>query len=187
MAVKRYVWREGHQYGADANAVGREIERVGKRLGKEVDGLSAEDVVEAARVESSPLHGLFTWDDSEAAEEWRKYEARGVMRSIRIVKTDETGAESRSIVYAAVRVEGEKDRLYVPVSKAMRQDNLRRQMIAAAISGLEGWKARFCELADEASFASSCVDAAIKDLRRIDAETPKKIAGRKRETVLAEV
>lgn len=38
--------------------------------------LKAEDVVEAARDASSPLHDKFEWDDSEAAERYRLIQAR---------------------------------------------------------------------------------------------------------------
>lgn len=38
--------------------------------------LMPEDVVQAARRESSPLHSQFEWDDGEAAERYRIWQAR---------------------------------------------------------------------------------------------------------------
>jgi hypothetical protein len=38
-------------------------------------------MVEAARDPESALHGLFTWDDSEAAEKWRIAEAQKYLRT----------------------------------------------------------------------------------------------------------
>jgi len=38
--------------------------------------LQPKSVVDAARDEASPLHSLFTWDDTEAAEQYRLIEAR---------------------------------------------------------------------------------------------------------------
>jgi hypothetical protein len=44
--------------------------------------IRAEDVVAAARPEKSPLHRFFTWDDTEAAERYRIYEARNLLRCV---------------------------------------------------------------------------------------------------------
>jgi hypothetical protein len=39
-----------------------------------------EEVIEAARPADSPLHSRFTWDDSEAAHQWRLMQARNLLR-----------------------------------------------------------------------------------------------------------
>ncbi len=54
-----------------------------RRLAAEAPGglLKAEDVVEAAKDASSPLHPLFEWDDSEAAKQFRIQQARQVVRA----------------------------------------------------------------------------------------------------------
>jgi len=38
------------------------------------------DVVEAAKNKKSPLHACFTWDDGEAAQQFRLLEARNLLR-----------------------------------------------------------------------------------------------------------
>lgn len=53
------------------------------RLAKKAKGrITPRDVVEAARSASSPLHGYFEWNDSEAAERYREIQARTLLRSI---------------------------------------------------------------------------------------------------------
>ena len=47
--------------------------------------LSAEDVLEAASDSASPLHGLFTWDDTEAAVQYRLQQASGLIRAYVVV------------------------------------------------------------------------------------------------------
>lgn len=42
-------------------------------------------VIEAAKPEGSPLHGAFTWDDSEAAAKYRVIEAQRLIRRCEIV------------------------------------------------------------------------------------------------------
>ncbi len=51
--------------------------------------LTAEQVVEDARDPDSPLHGYFTWDDTEAANAHRLNEARALIRSVKVVVTYE--------------------------------------------------------------------------------------------------
>lgn len=54
--------------------------------------LSASDLVDDARHESSPLHVMFEWDDSVAAEAYRIDQAEGVIRRVKVhvVITPET-------------------------------------------------------------------------------------------------
>jgi Glu-tRNA(Gln) amidotransferase subunit E-like FAD-binding protein len=46
--------------------------------------LTPEDAIEDAKDEESPLHQHFTWDDSDAAHKQRLYEARALIRSVRV-------------------------------------------------------------------------------------------------------
>lgn len=56
----------------------------------ETDGrLVPEAVVEAAASPTSPLHRYFTWDDTEAAHEYRKQQARKLIRVVRVVVQEE--------------------------------------------------------------------------------------------------
>lgn len=50
-------------------------------------------VVEDARDKRSPLHHYFTWNDSEAAEQWRLEQARQLIRSVKIT----VNIENRSV------------------------------------------------------------------------------------------
>lgn len=47
--------------------------------------LRAEDVVDTARSPDHPLHKYFTWDDSEAAEQWRLTQARHLIRKVLVI------------------------------------------------------------------------------------------------------
>jgi hypothetical protein len=52
--------------------------------------LTPEDVVSDARSAKSPLHGLFTWDDKEAAHQHRLMVARSIIRSVKVEVLTET-------------------------------------------------------------------------------------------------
>lgn len=55
--------------------------------------LQPEAVVEAARPDDSPLHSSFTWDDTEAAHQYRLWQARVLIRSI--VQYIDVGGEEK--------------------------------------------------------------------------------------------
>lgn len=164
MSVIRYKWSDGSRFQADPAPIGKAIDKLGKRLGKDFEGLTAEDVVSEASKTSSPLHGLFTWDDAEAASEYRKSQARLVLRSIEIVILS-TGKEQTFVGRVAVRTEPGGERTYVPTTLAARQESLRSQMVGDAIAGLTGWKRRYESLAG-ASTAITLVEQAIESLEQ---------------------
>lgn len=56
--------------------------------------LTAESVVEAAQDEDSPLHSYFTWDDGEAARQYRLSQARALIRHIHVTMPDDKGESS---------------------------------------------------------------------------------------------
>jgi hypothetical protein len=63
--------------GGKSGVIEAELARIHQQHGK----LTAEIVVEAARDKRSALHSCFTWDDTLAAEEWRKEQARRLIQS----------------------------------------------------------------------------------------------------------
>jgi len=62
--------------------------------------LTPDAVIADARKSSSPLHACFEWDDGKAAQAWRIEQARGLIRSVRVVITTD---ESSVTVVAYVR------------------------------------------------------------------------------------
>jgi len=68
--------------GAESReAVRIRLEEIAARTGGR---LTPEDAIEDAKDPESPLHPHFTWDDSEAAQKQRLYEARTLIRSVRV-------------------------------------------------------------------------------------------------------
>lgn len=66
--------------------------------------LTAVQVVEAAREESSPLHGSFTWDDTEAAARYRLIQAGRLISSFRVEKIPGKDVTSRPALVRTVAV-----------------------------------------------------------------------------------
>jgi hypothetical protein len=48
----------------------------------EAGTLNAETLVEVSRPEDAPLHNEFEWDDTKAAESWRKHQGRNIINAL---------------------------------------------------------------------------------------------------------
>ena len=97
-------WRDGSR-GIPAEVAVGELTRIAKAHG----GISPAVVVDEARPEDAPLHPVFTWDDTIAAESYRRQEARQLIRSVEFVDT--TDRESRPVpAFCSVVSDGEPPR-----------------------------------------------------------------------------
>jgi hypothetical protein len=78
-----YQFKTGHTFqGVDAQTAGEELEQI--RL-QNAGKLRPQDVLENAADPESPIHGVFTWDDSKAAHEYRLSEARDFIKLVVVV------------------------------------------------------------------------------------------------------
>ena len=134
-----YSWKPGARVRTDANTVGAICEQMAK------DGrLTAANLVDDSRPEDAPLHNEFTWDDSLAAESWRRQEAMQIINGIEI------RIENSAPVQAFVKLtRAETD--YRPTSILIRQADTREQLIENALRELKGIQRKYSalkELAD---------------------------------------
>jgi hypothetical protein len=102
-----------------------------ERLGE----LTAESVVAAASSPASPLHSFFEWDDSVAAREYRKVQARALIRRVTVVIDDRT---LRAFPFI------KSERSFAPIKAAMENVNWMEEIVAeferAARSFESRWK-----------------------------------------------
>lgn len=78
----KYAFKQGARYGVDAQVVGEELERIQKEHGVTTPGA----VVEASRPDDAPLHPVFEWRDEVAAEGYRKWQARNLIKSVTVIE-----------------------------------------------------------------------------------------------------
>lgn len=135
-----YEWKHGsHLSHVDAQAAGEQLEEIRQMHG----GLTADIVVKAAEPEHSALHPAFEWDDQTAAGEYRKVQAREVLRMI-VVRQDEQAPEESARAFVVVNIDG--DDLYTSTAVAMSDAELRRQVLARALKELDAWQRRYHEI-----------------------------------------
>lgn len=121
-----YNWKNGARIKGDAQAVGEELEKI--------EVLNAETVVKKAKKSKGALHDCFEWDDSVAGEEYRKNQARCILRSIVITVEKQNSSEEvpRMIsvrAFESVTVNDEKNMTYVQTEHALSDEVFRSQII----------------------------------------------------------
>lgn len=134
---KKYRAAPGAPFSQEkAPAVGQALENL-KRSGP----LTPERLVEAARNDpESVLHGLITWDDTEAAAKHRLHQARQIINHL-VVEVVMLGEEQPAKVYFSVRQE--EGRSYVSASDVARDENLMRQVCQRSMKELDYWLRQF--------------------------------------------
>ena len=89
--------------------------------------LKVEDVLTEARDEGSPLHKHFEWDDSEAAEQYRRQQARALIQKCKITLIDSQPIEIRAFV--SLPADRENGGGYRLTSEVMGDERMRTELI----------------------------------------------------------
>lgn len=136
-----YAFPPASRIKADANAAGQLFERL-EQQGR----LTAAAVVDASRPEDAPLHNEFEWDDSVAAEEYRKEQARHIIRSIRIVSGE--NQEPKRIYFNIVQTSP----VYKSTATILRSADDTALLLEKALNDLEAWQNRYKEVKELIGF-----------------------------------
>lgn len=143
MATRAWKFAGGHSWPVDAQEAGDELDRIREANG---GGLRPESVVEAARDPENILHDCFEWDDSKAAERYRRGEAAHLIRSIRVIRVIAESGEKQEIrAYARVLPIGADVHQYLPIAIVAAEPSLLNQAINDAVSDLAHAESRLSE------------------------------------------
>lgn len=115
-------------------------------------------VVDAARAKTSPLHSCFTWDDSEAAEQFRLIEAR---KLIQVHVELLPGASDKSPVWVSLTPDRNEGGGYRPMVKVLSHADQRAILLADAMRELEYFRKKYGMLKELAA-----VFAAAKKIKK---------------------
>lgn len=160
----KYVFRKGSQAKGDPQVVAEELERISKQHGNLVPSI----VVEEARPKDAPLHPQFEWRNSAAAQLYREYQARNLIRSVRVIVDETQEAESSLPVYVHVR-SGEQintgDETETVASGAYYN-------VAVAVRNVDMWT----QVIRETNEKLTGIERSLEDLARIEAGQRQRIA-----------
>lgn len=126
-----------------------ELEQIRTRSG---GFLNPEDVVVFAKNPKTALHSWFTWDDTEAAAQYRLWQARQVIRVCVTVHEDVKGPPIRTYV-SLYDDRGENG--YRLLTDVMSDDELRAKLLAQALSELRNWQQKYSQLKELAPIFAS--------------------------------
>lgn len=139
--MSKFKWRDG----------GPEPKVAAETFGSVVESLAGDGalasvppgaIVDAARKRNSPIHALFNWDNDDAAELYRKDQARALIGRLQIVRVQVSdGPTLSSRAFFSVRV-GDK-RGYVAQDKILSDRDLKKQVIESAQRDLEAYLAKY--------------------------------------------
>lgn len=112
-----YSWRESARIkgGILAQVAGEELQRIREKH----DGITPAAIVDESRPTTAPLHPAFTWDDAVAAENWRRDEARHIVRSVRVQYEDSSAPEPAYVNVRRPADEEEKSFSYYENTRAV--------------------------------------------------------------------
>lgn len=157
-----YRWKSDHfKRLGNAQLIGQQLAGLVEEYG---DRLKPQHIVDAARDEKAPLHSAFTWDDTHAAELYRRAEARKVLQTIVVVETNT--APQPMFVSVVEEVEGVDDRAYVTTARVLSDSVLTRQVLLQAHGEMTTFREKyghFKELAKVADAAQSEITALMQE------------------------
>lgn len=134
------------RFKGKADVVARELESIG--INSAGDEAKPQDIVDYARSNpESELHKCFTWDDSEAAEKWRRQEARIIVANI--VYSDEQEENEKPVkVRWALRTDTTGG--YKQTVAIMRNDDEYEKLLLMARNELKNFERKYATLSDSA-------------------------------------
>ena len=146
----------GRKFGVSADVVGAELEKIEREKGK----IEPQDLVDAARPESSDLHKLFEWDDVKAGELYRRSQANVIIHSI-VVDVTDTETYSAFVNIREGSDEGQKMRgMYVNLNGALENEEQRQLLLRCALRELKIFQKKYSKLRE--------LSEVFEAIRRID-------------------
>lgn len=149
-----HEWKPGSQVAIDPEKAWQEF----GTLYREQRAVTPELVVQRAEPEQNVLHDHFEWDDPHAAAHYRLQQASQMMRSM-VVRYRAADGTSTPPVRALVKItrSAEEDnvelsednerayepRVYIPIVKAMSEEELRTRYVRQALRELQVFRQRY--------------------------------------------
>lgn len=127
--------------GIDANDVMEELNAISE------DGITPQEVVEAARSEDSCMHSIFEWDDSIAGQKYREQQASQMLRMIEIVHLDENEKPQHE-PFRQFQVNSTRTHTYVPTKMIVQNMDEYQKLLERAKGELIAFENRYKTLVE---------------------------------------
>lgn len=134
-----YQWKRGAYVRGDAQICGEVCEQLERR-----GCLTPPGLVDASRPADAPLHGMFEWNDAQAAELYREQQARTIINSIE-VKLE--GVSEPVKAFVSLRIGG-TERRYERTEIALANPKSREMVLKDALAELKAFERKYSTLAE---------------------------------------
>lgn len=141
MKIESIVWKTNvPSKGIKAEEAYKALEAIRKKN----NGLTDDAIVGAAKAESHVLHNWFEWDDGQAAVEYRRSQARNLIRSLAVTYEKAPNLEVRAYqVEVKARTQDPQRTIYSTTEEVLRNPESRDRLIAQAIKAAMEFRNRF--------------------------------------------
>ena len=129
-----YKWNPSYHAKADAQVAGAVCEQLAAE-----NRLTAQELVDVSEPKTAPLHDAFEWNNKIAGNEWRKEQARRMIRSLLIVRED------REPVKMYFNLET-KEPEYKSIKLILESEDDYRKMLSNALGELRAFQLKYAKL-----------------------------------------
>jgi hypothetical protein len=120
----------------NTQVIKKEMESIENRFGM----ITPRRVLDVARNEKSPLHNLFEWDDSAAAENYRLLQAGQMIVRIKVQIEERSMSAFQPIT---IMVDEKPTNGYVSLARVMENNEFKSQILERAIKEINYWNKQY--------------------------------------------
>lgn len=131
-----YQWKSGARIRGNPQKSGELFER----LAASEEGLTAATLLEASKPVDAPLHDDFTWDDSEAAHEWRLHQSRNFINALVVVPVQQTEEKQEPQRAFFITTEAHK---YEPITAIVQEQSKYDALLIQAFRELTAFRKKY--------------------------------------------
>lgn len=133
-----YQWRVGYNFKADPGKAANVMNKLAR------DGqLNAENLIEVSKPKDAPLHDDFEWDDTKAAENWRKQQGRCMINSLLMIPEETDKEEAKEPIRAFFKVAHVDSAQYESTTILIRTQNGRDALRDQAQKELNSYRQKY--------------------------------------------
>lgn len=116
-------------------------------------------VLDAAKSKNSPLHSFFEWDNENAGEQYRLWQARQYITYVRVNIGEIKTKAYESIV---VHIKNKKHRRYLPIERILSDEEMYLQVVEGALREIQFWKSKYKMYRDLIEIVNADVEEKVK-------------------------
>ena len=132
-----YQWKSASRIKTNAQTAGEICENLERTV-----GLTAQNLLEVSRPEDAPLHNEFEWNDSVAAEKYRKNQARYIIRMLCVAPEKEDKPPVRAFFTVA------PEQPYENIQRIMVNPEKRTSLLEMAFAEFKAFEAKYAAVSE---------------------------------------